>query len=717
MAVDAPEPTTPTTSFAPPATTGEHDLGVLFVHGIGDQQQSATLAQFGGALQRWLSGWLEVATVSPASRHTTPTATAGAAPAAATPAEAMWDPLAPSHRTEVVAVDHHPAGQDTPAHAEVRLRIDAAASDQSWLLAEAWWAPEVTPPRFSQFVRWVVPMLPWLAAEYAVAATQTDDSADRSPNTVSGRAKRWIERWSLGGLVWLVSPVIAVALMALTLVLALLQQLPIVGKRVAGFTVNLVKGVGDAYLFAHDALQRAAMLHVIDRDLAWLRTNGCNRVAIVAHSQGAALSHDLLRSERLRPSKPVELLVTVGSGVRRLNGFRDLYDDARLRFFGWWSIFGLLALVGGALLAATTGSPSPTVWTGAAMALVGSFAAGNLGRHHWLGAAVAALGGLVVAAAGVTIGARLVVGGLLVAIGFVLYELAYVAVRNKVDDASRLALAQSGVQEWVDYYATADPVPNGPTRTWPVAEQRPGPPPVHPLPERVHNLRSVYADHSAYFDNLDEFVGKLALDLARVAKLDLGLAAVKVRHAAARRRWRTSCRSNLRNLLLLTGLGAAAMLTIRHGWAALGAAAPAAVRSAASTAVDWLAKRPALGVLDRIPRGALVGVLVVAIAAALVAFMFGWAWSVWELRDTARLLSPSRATVRSAFPAWAFHALAAVVVVGAALSMHAWAGVSWLWLAVGVGGAATFTALLTWQRWVTCLGQPTPAKAAVAEAT
>jgi hypothetical protein len=30
----------------------QYDLGVLFVHGIGDQQQNSTLARFGGSLQR-----------------------------------------------------------------------------------------------------------------------------------------------------------------------------------------------------------------------------------------------------------------------------------------------------------------------------------------------------------------------------------------------------------------------------------------------------------------------------------------------------------------------------------------------------------------------------------------------------------------------------------------------------------------------------------------
>jgi hypothetical protein len=214
MAVDVPEHVTLTAPSAP-TTTGHHDLGVLFVHGIGDQQQCATLARFGGALQRWLSRWLDVATRPAASRHTTPTATAAVTQEATRGAEDGSKPLAPGHQIEVVAVDHHPAGPGTPAHAEVRLRAGVVGSgEQSWLLAEAWWAPEVTPPRFGQFVRWVVPMLPWLAAVYAVAATSTDHSL----SGVVERTSEGIERWTICGLLWLTSPAIAVVLMAVVLV-------------------------------------------------------------------------------------------------------------------------------------------------------------------------------------------------------------------------------------------------------------------------------------------------------------------------------------------------------------------------------------------------------------------------------------------------------------------------------------------------------------------
>jgi len=48
------------------------------------------------------------------------------------------------------------------------------------------------------------------------------------------------------------------------------------------------------------------MVQRIRRNLDWLNNDeqSCRRVAIVAHSQGAALCHDLLRSGALRPDDP-----------------------------------------------------------------------------------------------------------------------------------------------------------------------------------------------------------------------------------------------------------------------------------------------------------------------------------------------------------------------------------------------------------------------------
>jgi len=63
--------------------------------------------------------------------------------------------------------------------------------------------------------------------------------------------------------------------------------------------------------------------------------------------------------------------------------------------------------------------------------------------------------------------------------------------------------------DWIDYWATADPVPNGPLAPLGTVEKL--------QPFRVTNRISWLTDHSAYWENRDEFVLPLACELDRCA--------------------------------------------------------------------------------------------------------------------------------------------------------------------------------------------------------
>jgi hypothetical protein len=704
------------------------DLGVLFVHGIGEQRQYSTLSRFGGALQRWLRQWEE-------GRRD----------------EAQYGRVAPPPLIDVLAVDPRPGDRKVPGHAEM-----AVGSDKKWLLAEAWWAPEVTPPRFKDFIRWVLPMFPWLAAEYAVAAGQRVYRPDPSPSLHDRRPSRW-ERGSLAGLVWLASPLIAVVLMVVCLLLAVLQRLPVVGKRVSSLTVSLVKGVGDSYLFAHDYFARTAMVQRIRKDLEWLRAKGCEQVAVVAHSQGAALCHDMLRADD-RP-KGVDLLVTVGSGVQRLDGFRQLYRNATLRSIGWWSIGAMAALAAGMVLvvgALGPGVPGLWAWSGIALVLAGALIpgmynswtaaskplsapddeAGRVFPGVLVGTAFASVGALALGVAGLIaegqVGVRLGVGGALMLVGIVGYGVAYRKVEAQIETPPRLALPPDAVVDWVDYYSTADPVPNGPLVTWTTPE-RPerDHQSVHPRPRLVYNLRSVHGDHSFYFDNVDEFVSQLALDLAGKGGLALGRLTGRndLLRERAGRRWRTSCRSDFRNLLLGGGLLGALAVSLRlgggGGWRGLGA--DLGVRTQpphgplgqlARSVLDWLARLPFLGSLKNIDLQVFAGLLVAAVVVTAGAMALGWLWSMWDRHATtgffqryqtgAAGLGGVTAVLRWA-PTVGFFLVAGLLLAGTAAVAQRFAGAWWLWLAFLALGA--FTALLAVKRWQTCFGpaQPEPA--------
>jgi hypothetical protein len=717
------------TQSAPQASgkAAEFDLGVLFVHGIGEQQQYSTLARFGGALQRWLRQWEE-------GRRD----------------EAQYGRVAPPPVVDVSAVDPRPDGPDgrkQPAHAEV-----AVGSRKKWLLAEAWWAPEVTPPKFRDFIRWVLPMFPWLAAEYAVAAGHRVYRPDPSPS-LHDRQPSWLEWGSLAGLVWLASPLIAVVLMVVCLLLALLQRLPVIGKRVSSLTVSLVKGVGDSYLFAHDAFARTAMVQRIRNDLDWLRAKGCDQVVIVAHSQGAALCHDMLRDND--GPKDIDLLVTVGSGVQRLNGFRELYRNATLRSIGWWSIGAMAALAAGTVLvvgALGLGVPGLWAWSGVALVVAGALipgiynswvavskpqpkpedeAARVLPGVRW-GTVSAVLGAVALGVAGLLaqgqVDVRLMAGSALLVVGIVGYAVAFRKVETQIENPPQLALPPGAVVDWVDYYSTADPVPNGPLVTWTTAKRpKQDSKAVHPLPRMVYNLRSVQADHSFYFDNADEFVSQLALDLAGRGGVDLGPLKARdhLRRERAARRWRTSCRSDLRNLLLGAGLLGALAVSLGlgggGGWGRLGADLGVRtqppygwVGQLSRSVLDWLAKLPFLGSLKNVDLQVFSGLLVAAVAVAAGAMALGWLWSIWDRHAIAGFFQRHRtgtaassrgvATALRWAPTVAFFVLAGLLVGGTAAVAQRYGGAWWLWLAFLVSGA--FTAVLAVMRHRTCFGPP-----------
>jgi hypothetical protein len=279
-------------------------------------------------------------------------------------------------------------------------------------------------------------------------------------------------------------------------------------------------------------------------------------------------------------------------------------------------------------------------------------------------------------------------------------------------------------------------VSNGPLVTWTSTEPPKridpnDPDAVHPRPRLVYNLRSVQGDHSFYFDNADEFVSQLTLDLARKAGHDLGQLRDRsdLLWERAARRWRTSCRSDLRNLLLGAGLFGALALSLRlgggSGWAGLGAdlgvqtdGSQGPVGQLSQAALDWLAKLPFLGGLKNVDLPVFSGLVVAALGVAVGAVVLGWLWSMWDRHAITEFFqrhqiepvgSSGLAVALRRAPTVAFLTLAGLLLAGTAATAQRYGGAWWLWLPFLLAGV--FTAVLTVKRWQTCFGpgQPEPA--------
>ena len=118
------------------------DLGVLVVHGIGEQRQGVTLTQWSDALVGWLRRW------SPD------------------------DPSSDLHLDEgderpVTVTNAHLAPADGPAN--LRIELGGVEGGQTWLMAEGWWAGAFVPPTFGELWSWSFTSVPATSAMHANA--------------------------------------------------------------------------------------------------------------------------------------------------------------------------------------------------------------------------------------------------------------------------------------------------------------------------------------------------------------------------------------------------------------------------------------------------------------------------------------------------------------------------------------------------------------------
>jgi hypothetical protein len=265
---------------APPSTDSPCTLGVLLVHGIGEQPQGDTLSRFAEPLIDWLRQTLGGNTASTAA--------------------CLRPPL-------IVG--------DTPAHARMTFAPssrcpgpNARSVAEEWLFAEAWWAPQVAPPALSDFMAWLLRCAPWMLMFHLNQRWLSAPTLWRPFKVLRG---------ALITLLWVVVSLFANLGLLLVCALALIPVGP-VRRFFSNLLTHLSGIVGDAYVKIRSPLQRRAQEDSVLVAARWLRTR-CARIVVVAHSQGASIAHGALgRGDSCR----VERFVTVGSGMTKLSALR-----------------------------------------------------------------------------------------------------------------------------------------------------------------------------------------------------------------------------------------------------------------------------------------------------------------------------------------------------------------------------------------------------------
>ena len=531
----------------PPVTRSQ--LGVLFIHGIGEQKRGDTLLAFGEPLCRWLQ------------------ASAGS-----------------SVQVRRALLDADPRDDIAPAH--VHLTLPGRYSSDTpgtCLLAESSWGESFPTPGFSDVARWALLALPWtLAKQFARRFKPV--LGDR------GAILRYYPQLALDCLFSIATFLAGMVIELLVLALLVLTIVPIQSVRefVLRLHMRIAGIIGDSYALLASSIRSSAILEKCRRDLDWL-VGRSERVAIVAHSQGAAIAHrliTLLNDERSEskpqsdPLKAVDLYFSFGSGLGKLHDIEEAFRT------GGWTLIG-----GFVLMLSVLGLPVAIV-----VALMTPAGPGLLG-------------GLVAMVAG---------GGFLYIVMFL----------DSSSDSDRAKLELSCFRprtppsdkkpggpsiRWVDCYATADPVPSGP---------------LLPTPKSVHtrsvvNGHSILFDHTTYWQNKDEFV-RLLVDELGAPLTSAALAHADLERASARRRWRLAW---LRMVRALGAISAAVFVWVL--WEQLHPLG-AGVLTVAEAMTSYVERWRSVG----LSRG-FGGVVVFAIAALWLQ-LAAVAYRRWELRDFKR---------------------------------------------------------------------------------
>jgi hypothetical protein len=567
---------------ASPAPGGPPDalppaLGVLVVHGIGNHRQGETLNEFVTPVLKWIDAWL--------------------APDIPVKLQQGYVRFV---RGSLRPPDL-PLG--TPAHAlaEIyRQAPDGRSKTDTWLFAESWWSPQTLTPKVSSFLLWLITRGPWLmlmhfSQRFGVDSEQLfkDLGAGRNGASIYWQMAKFV--FVTG--IWLALSFLLILAWGVVSLVALVP-VSIVRRQVYASLLAVTGVLGDSYVLINDPIQRAAFANSTRNALRWLRRQGCRKLAVVAHSQGAAVACDVLLA---RGAPKVNLLVTLGPGIAKLEALasRERLDPHSFMWSGAAAPLSALAL--GLLLRFwVDGETGFGLW--AAPALIAMLA--------WIA--------IIVTWTGVSTSLQ----------------------RLKPDRLFQLLVSQSQpLMRWNDFHATHDPVSNGPL----AATFGAGLPCL--VSKSVRVMGSWLADHTAYWTSRADFVPHIVGALDRCSGAGLAADVPPVAAARAAFAWQ------VRLLSLLRWLGWAALLLPVLAWQRLLAVAELLHDGLAGLPLDSITKALAAldsalawlgsGLMGRQLAGATgSGLLLLALLAGVVLHVWGRIVIYWWLHSCSMHYAP-----------------------------------------------------------------------------
>lgn len=264
-------------------------VGILFVHGIGEQKKGDTLLGFADPFVRWINRSLNAIALGQKN-------------------ESLFD-----LECKVVVDESSPQ--------ELTLRKNGFKD--SLLVRESWWAYNFRAPKIRELSWWLLLVGTYVTLSHA--AKPVIESSRKLAKNFSA-SEFYILLVAFFRLIFFYTPM-AMTFQLIVIVLTVLAAIPLLpfSEGLTKLLLTLSSTLGDSYLLNHSPIQRRMAIDNVRKDII-LMLAGCKRLNVVAHSQGAAISYLALRemmADGLIDEKTVQF-ISVGSGLDKLSALDEL---------------------------------------------------------------------------------------------------------------------------------------------------------------------------------------------------------------------------------------------------------------------------------------------------------------------------------------------------------------------------------------------------------
>ena len=489
---------------------------------------------------------------------------------------------------------HITADSEQPAHTVLSAPLGTVGERIRLTIAVSRWQSTLGKPGRRTVAIWLIWLMPMLVLEHFHAALFQAAAVGRSRRV--GRLARVVV--SLAA--FLAALPLAAVLLTVLLVIAGISYLPLpgVGAVARAAETWLARKFGYSLALSESPTRLLSAVDVAATELGWL-ADRCCRVVVVGFSQGTVVAHEVIRR---RAPVNLALFATVGSALRTFYEM-PLLASGRSTY---WRTLGNIVVV------------FPFIAINCVMLpiLVFSHRPANIGELF------GSMGVLLLMALYGSVGLALLADVL--------------RAGRPLRAAHRLRLPGAGQRfTWVEYAATADPIPQGALIEDIDAARFGG----WPVFMSVSNEAALWRDHRLYWANRDEFLPDLIRRILTAGGVDVCQPGDDELLERARRRRAARVTALSRARLIVAATAVAIGIRLLSTWTRLGTDLLMVTPDPLRSLVGTMLKPFAPLYPGKLWAARLIGLLVWAGLCIAVLYVTHLLWLGWQARDVRRLFA------------------------------------------------------------------------------